>query len=265
MALLVNGEYISDAAIREESKAVRQRLEQEVPDESGPEVEAEVREWAQENLVEQALLRQAARGFTEAQGEKSDTHDAGAEWRLSAFIDHLAKNVPRPQRREVSEYYRKNQILFLTPECAHASQIFKRVDEQVSEAEAQAGIQAAEAALRGGRSFGEVANEYSDVPGEGGNLGWVVRCQMGEEFDAVVFALKPGQVSFAFRSQAGFHLLKLHERKKAGVLPLRDVYSLAEELMMKRRRDEAIEKFISDVRAKSEVRRVSGASPEAIS
>ena len=79
---------------------------------------------------------------------------------------------------------------------------------------------------------------------------------MTEEFDAVVFKMKPGQVSPVFRSPSGFHLVELHGRKPAGVLPLREVYGVAEQLLLKRRRDEAIERFLEDVRARSDIRRV---------
>lgn len=284
MALLVNGEVVDEAIIREERKLIRERLRQELPDESDPEIDAKAREWAVENVVERVLLRQAAQGFTEAQSPPIEGDDSGAgdscatapskesltngaqsDWRMAAFLDHLTKNVPRPERREVSDYYRKNQMLFLAPECVRASHIVKNVDERVNEAEARTGIEAAEAALRSGRPFAEVADELSDCPGNGGDLGWFPRGEMVEEFEAVVFALKPGHLSPIFRSAFGFHLAKLHGRKPAGVLPLRDVYHLAEELMMKRRRDEAVERFLDDIRAKSDIRRVSANPPDVTS
>jgi len=269
MALLVNGELIDEAAIREESKLIRERLRQELPDESDSEIDTKAREWALDNVVERVLLRQAAWGFTESQSPPPDevspvgqTDAAQPDWRLAGFIDHLTKNLPRPQRREVSDYYRKNQMLFLTPECAHACHIVKNVGEGVSESDARVAIDTAEAALRSGRPFAEVADEFSDCPGAGGDLGWFPRGEMVDEFEAIVFALKPGHLTPVFRSPFGFHVAKLHARKPAGVLPLREVYNLAEELMMKRRRDEAVERFLDDVRAKSDIRQVSSKQPE---
>lgn len=268
MALVVNGEYVDDAVIREESERIRERLREEMPDESGPELDMKVREWAVDNLVERVLLRQAASGFAEAQAAPVD-RDRGAtadsDSQVAAFIHHLTASIPRPTRREVSDYYRKNQILFLTPECVHVSQILKHVDERVNETEALAAMETAEAALRSGRPFAEVADEFSDFPDDGGDLGWLVRGQIADEFDAAVFGLKPTQVSPIFRSPLGFHLAKLHGRKKAGVLPLRYVYNVAEELMMKRRRDEKIECFLEDVRAKSEISRASSNKADATS
>jgi parvulin-like peptidyl-prolyl isomerase len=121
-------------------------------------------------------------------------------------------------------------------------------------------MEAAEAELRSGRPFAEVADEYSDRGGQGGDLDWVARGKTIEEWEALVFALRHEQVSPIFRSRSGFHIVKLHGRKRAGVLPLREIYPVAEELMMKRRRDEAVERFIENVRAKSDIRRVARSS-----
>ena len=257
MALQVNGELVDEAVLREERNLIRERLRQELPDESESDIDTQVREWALDNVIERVLLRQAAQGFTEAQTPPPEIdHESYDDWRVAAFLDHLTKNIPPPTRREVSSYYRKNQLLFLSPECVHASQIVKHVDDRVSEADARAAIETAEAELHSGRPFAEVADERSDSPGAGGDLGWLPRGHLPAEFDALVFALKPSQVSPILRSPLGFHLVQLHARKAAGVLPLREVYNLAEELLLKRRRDEAVERFLNDVLAKSDIRRV---------
>ena len=172
MALLVNGELIDDAAIREESKLIRERLRLELPDESEEDIDTKAREWALENVVERELLRQAASGFTEEMSppHESLTEGAQPDWRLTAFVAHLTRDLPRPNRREVSDFYRKSQMLFLTPECAHASHIVKNIDERMTEEEARAALEVAEAELREGKPFPEVADAYSDCPGAGVDL-----------------------------------------------------------------------------------------------
>src|SRR6266478_5765271 len=60
MALLVNGELIDDAALREERRVLRRALAEKLPDESASTIEEKAREWARENLIERVLLRQAA-------------------------------------------------------------------------------------------------------------------------------------------------------------------------------------------------------------
>lgn len=279
MAWLVNGEYVDDGAIREESELIRKRLRDELPGETPLEIDLKAREWAKDNVIERVLLRQAALEFTAtaaipvaekgcatAVSHESLSEGAQPDWRLGKLLENVTQNVSRPPRREIVDFYRKNQALFLVPESAHASHIVKNVvknvDEQVSEAEAQAAIVNAEAELKAGRPFAQVADEHSDCPGRGGELGWFPRGEMVDEFEAVVFSLKPGQVSGIFRSPFGFHIALLHDKRPAGVLPLSDAYARVEETLLTQRREQAIESFLDSLRAKAEIRRVSAPQPD---
>jgi len=286
VALLVNGEYIEEVAIRQERDLIRRRLREQTPEETGLAIETKALEWAQDNVIERVLLRQAALRYTASEpspdqsavtGEtgcatapshqsliahQSLTEGAPTDWRLAKLLESVTRDVPRPQTREVSDFYRKNQALFFRPECAHASHIVKNVDEGTTEAEARAAIETVAAELRKGRLFAELAEEYSDCPGGGGELGWFARGQMVEEFDAVVFALRPGDVSGIFQSPFGFHLAKLHQRRLAGILPLPEVYNRVEEMIVNRRREEVAACFLDELRAKAEIRRVPSAKVE---
>src|SRR5262245_22146284 len=60
MAFTVNGELITEDALREEERLIRPRLQQEMTELSPVELESRVREWARENLIERMVLRQEA-------------------------------------------------------------------------------------------------------------------------------------------------------------------------------------------------------------
>ena len=60
------------------------------------------------------------------------------------------------------------------------------------------------------------ARLYSDDPGsasKGGNLGFVERGVLYPEFEAVAFSLKTGEISQVVETQAGYHIIMLHERR----------------------------------------------------
>ncbi|WP_414464187.1 peptidylprolyl isomerase [Hyphomicrobium sp. DY-1] len=67
-----------------------------------------------------------------------------------------------------------------------------------------------------GADFSQLAKENSKDPGskdDGGNLGYFGHGQMVPQFEEVVFKLKKGEVSDPVKTQFGWHLVKLEDRR----------------------------------------------------
>ena len=67
-------------------------------------------------------------------------------------------------------------------------------------------------ALKRGADFADLARRLSDDKGSGrrgGDLAWVQKGQTVKEFEAQVFAMKPGELSKPFLSPFGYHIVKL--------------------------------------------------------
>ena len=67
-----------------------------------------------------------------------------------------------------------------------------------------------------GEKFSTFARMYSDDPGsasKGGDLGFVERGTLYPEFEAVAFNLKSGEISQVVKTQAGYHIIQMIERK----------------------------------------------------
>ncbi|HKW38196.1 MAG TPA: peptidylprolyl isomerase [Burkholderiales bacterium] len=99
--------------------------------------------------------------------------------------------------------------------------ILVRVPEQATPAQLDARRARAEEVvkrLRDGADFSQVAATYSDAPDalQGGAMGWRTEQRLPELFVSALAKLKPGDVSGAFRSPAGFHIIKLLEERGAG-------------------------------------------------
>ena len=79
----------------------------------------------------------------------------------------------------------------------------------------QARAQAAHAELLRGGDFAKVAIAVSDAPDglKGGSMGWRVRDRLPELFVGVVERMQPGAISDVIKSPAGFHIVKLVERR----------------------------------------------------
>mgnify|MGYP001209036156 FL=1 len=70
--------------------------------------------------------------------------------------------------------------------------------------------------IEAGEDFGTLARQYSDDIGsaaEGGELGWTNPGQMVPEFEATMAAASMGQISAPFRSEFGWHILEVKERR----------------------------------------------------
>jgi len=65
--------------------------------------------------------------------------------------------------------------------------------------------------LQRGASFEKLAKDKSLCPSskKGGDLGWFGKGQMVREFETAAFALKPGQLSKAVKTQFGWHIIKI--------------------------------------------------------
>ena len=104
--------------------------------------------------------------------------------------------------------YRLAHILVLVPEQASSEQI-------------EARRQRAEEALRSvksGADFAQIAASFSDANDalQGGSLGWRSGARLPTVFADVVRDMKPGAISGVLRSAAGFHIVKLLEKRTHG-------------------------------------------------
>lgn len=67
-----------------------------------------------------------------------------------------------------------------------------------------------------GEDFSTLANLYSMDPGsmaKGGNLGLIGRGETNPEFEAAAFSLKPGEVSSVIKTENGYHIIQMIERR----------------------------------------------------
>lgn len=72
----------------------------------------------------------------------------------------------------------------------------------------------AAARVKGGEDFAKVATELSKDPGaKGGDLGWFTKDRMVPEFADAAFKLEPGQISDPVKSQFGWHVIKVEEKR----------------------------------------------------
>ncbi|SDW04320.1 peptidylprolyl isomerase [Marinobacter mobilis] len=90
----------------------------------------------------------------------------------------------------------------------------------ISNADAERRIREVHQQIQNGADFGELARELSDDPvsgSAGGDLGWVSRGQMVPEFEQAMLEARVGELSQPFRSQFGWHILLVDERRQKDI------------------------------------------------
>ena len=88
----------------------------------------------------------------------------------------------------------------------HARHILVETEDQAKKIEAE---------LKKGADFAELAKKESKDPGasDGGDLGFFTKDQMVPEFSTVAFALEPGKISDPVKTQFGWHVIKVEEKR----------------------------------------------------
>lgn len=282
MPLSVNGEIVDDSEIRKEASLLRPQFEQAMPDLDPIQAQMQLWDWSRENVIEKTLLRQEAaklaepisdeeilqaiqrmksyqpgeRGCDTEAGSDSFKRDVEIQLRVDRLLASIAEEVKNADKKAVNEFYRKHREQFRTPENIHAAHIVKHINEDQDEATARAGIEEAQRRLNEGEDFEAVANELSDCPGRGGDLGWFARGVMVDEFDEVIFKLKPGEVSEIFKTLFGFHIARMIERKPEGVRSLPEVRAQIEGHLLEEARRARVEKYVDDLKAGADIKKV---------
>ncbi|MDC0711241.1 peptidylprolyl isomerase [Stigmatella sp. ncwal1] len=141
----------------------------------------------------------------------------------------------------------------------HARHILVSVDpkapqEQVDAAQKKAQA-IAEEARRPGMDFASLARARSEGPSaeDGGDLGFFRRGVMVPAFEKTAFALKEGEVSEPIRTNFGWHVLKVEERRSVGVAPFEELRAKLEQQLRQDKTEKYIDQYVQELRQKSSV------------
>jgi len=160
-----------------------------------------------EYLIEFQLFADAAEGDKLGAGASFD--ERMAYFKRRALRDsYFEKAVKASVSDAAAKTFYDDQVKLLKPEEeVQARHILVDAEDKAKELAEK---------IKGGADFAALAKENSKDPGskdEGGMLGFFSRGQMVPQFEDAAFGLKKGEVSAPVKSQFGWHLIKVEDRR----------------------------------------------------
>ncbi|MDP8245672.1 MAG: peptidyl-prolyl cis-trans isomerase [Candidatus Hinthialibacter antarcticus] len=146
---------------------------------------------------------------------------------------------------DVAAFYEQNIVRYQHGEEAKASHLLLRVDEDKTDESVQQRIaEITQEITNGDLTFAEAAEKYSEDPTakqNKGDLGYFGRGVMVPAFDEAAFSLPIGDLSDPVKTQFGYHLLKVEDRKEEGTDSLESVSGEIRSTLQKQRAVEAMQ------------------------
>jgi peptidyl-prolyl cis-trans isomerase C len=124
---------------------------------------------------------------------------------LDEYLEREAKKAVTPEAAKA--LYDQTVKAMKPEEEVHARHILVENEDDAKKIAAR---------IKGGEDFAKVAAEASKDPGskaEGGDLGWFTKERMVAPFADAAFKLNAGQVSDPIKTQFGWHVIKVEEKR----------------------------------------------------
>ena len=145
---------------------------------------------------------------------------------------------------EIREYFEANKARFAKGASVHAKHILVDSEDKCNEL--------LESIVSGGKAFEDVAKESSTCPSgaNGGDLGEFGKGQMVKEFEDAAFAAEIGHVVGPVKTQFGYHLIKVEDKKEAEDAKLDDVKEQIKSEIMQKKQQEAYTAKVEELKKK---------------
>lgn len=153
--------------------------------------------------------------------------------------DVIAKSIDISDE-ELQHYFEEHKDDYGQQEQVAASHIFLEDEATAKQVEEK---------LKAGEDFAELAKTYSidiDTSEDGGDLGYISRGQMDEQFEAAAFALEKGTVSGVVQSAEGYHIIKVTDQVPAQEAVFEDVKDEVYETLLESRINEEYSTWLTE-------------------
>ena len=205
-------------------------------------------------IVEQKLLTQEAAKTDVAKSaeykEQLEALKRGLV--LDVWMKQEMKKVEESiSKKDIEAFYKKNEERYKKPKELKARHILVKTED-----EAKKIIETLSKAKDGLAEFIKLAKEKSTGPSgkNGGDLGWFPLNRMVPEFSTAADKLKKGEFTKApVKTQFGYHIIYLDDRKKAGAVELDKVAESIKQSLVNEKFGSKIQALTKKLREKAKI------------
>src|ERR1700687_419386 len=153
-------------------------------------------------------------------------------------------------------FYKANPDKFRHHKQVHASHILFVVPPDTDEKPIKKRAADTLARIRKGEDIGKLAKALSDdtaTKEKNGDLGFFSRDDVLKSFADAAFSLKPGKLSGLVRTEYGFHIIKVFERRAPGTVPLADVRADIQNYLEQEEREKQAHTYVEGLKQQAKI------------
>lgn len=279
----VNNEIITQRQFEREQDKLRTEL---APRYSGAELDSQVRQQSKDllrDLIDQALMVQKAKDLdlnvetdlvkrldemrqnfhlATLQDLEKEVEKQGLVW--EDFQDQIRRRMLMQEvmgrevgsriiisREDARKYFEAHRQDFRSPAGVRLAEILTSTEKRKPE-EAEKRAKEALAELKAGARWSDTVKKYSDASAdEGGDIGFLEEGKLSRALAAAVAKLDVGETTDAIQTKDGYIILKVLERRSAGIPKFEEVEQRVDEAMYQQKMQPAFRSYLANLRKES--------------
>jgi|WetSurMetagenome_2_1015567.scaffolds.fasta_scaffold26257_2 parvulin-like peptidyl-prolyl isomerase len=176
----------------------------------------------------------------------------------SKYVDQNVTKKVMATPEEAAKYYSSNTEEFRHAEMVRLSHIFFIVPEGASaDRDSQIKQRAAGilARLKKGEDFAKLAkdNSMDASSSQGGDIGYFAKEDVASEFGEAIFSLPAGTLSEVTRTRAGYHIIMVTDRRRAGLSTLQEIQDQLVEYLKNQKADAELGKLVQQLASQAKI------------
>ncbi len=200
-------------------------------------------------VLEQAIAFELMSEFAKETGldkteEYTDQLNKFAKELLAQMVMKKTLSSVTVTDEEAKAYYEEHKEMFAEPANVTAKHILVASEEEAKKVQDEI--------ASGSVTFEEAASKYSTCPSkeQGGNLGAFSRGMMVPEFEEAAFNLDLGVVSEPVKTQFGYHLIKVEDKKESSTKSFEEVKDQVVSMLIQERQQKKYLELVKELREK---------------